>query len=51
MVNHNPDYYPLVSTRLLYLAGGAVLVDASLQEGMREISRLGRSEYLPGGRQ
>lgn len=50
MVNHNPDYYPLVSTRLLYLDGGALLVDALLEEGMDEISRLGRSEYLPGGR-
>lgn len=50
MVNHNPDYYPLVSTRLLYLDGGVLLVDASLEKGMREISRLGRSEYLPGGR-
>lgn len=49
MVNHNPGYYSLVSTRLMFLDGGKLRVDAPLLEGMEEISRSGRTEYLPGG--
>lgn len=49
MVNHNPTYYPQVATRILFLSEGKLIIDASLEEGMRELSRLGKETYLPGG--
>jgi len=49
MVNHNPAYYPLVSTRLLFLQDGKFIVDSPLTEGLVELERLGQEVYLPGG--
>ncbi|HDD55927.1 MAG TPA: ABC transporter ATP-binding protein [Chloroflexi bacterium] len=48
VVNHNPAYYPLISTRLLFLSGGKLVVDAPLAEGLRRIEEIGKSVYLPG---
>jgi len=49
MVNHNPAYYPLVSTRLLFLQDGKFIVDHPLREGLEELAHLGQDVYLPGG--
>lgn len=49
MVNHNPAYYPQVATRLLFLSDGRVTIDASLEDGMRELKEMGKGVYLPGG--
>jgi energy-coupling factor transport system ATP-binding protein len=49
MVNHNPAYYPLVSTRLLFLQGGKFIVDSPLQSGLEKLKHLGLEVYLPGG--
>lgn len=50
LVNHNPAYYPLISTRLMFLRNGKLAVDAPLEEGLRNIQQLGEAAYLPGGR-
>lgn len=50
MVNHNPAYYPLVSTRLLFLQEGRFIVDSPLQEGLERLKEIGAGVYLPGGR-
>ncbi len=49
MVNHNPAYYPQVATRILFVSEGKLIIDAPLEEGLRELSRLGKGTYLPGG--
>jgi energy-coupling factor transport system ATP-binding protein len=48
LVNHNPAYYPLISTRLLFLRDGKLVVDAPLSEGLLKIEKLGQAAYLPG---
>ena len=48
MVNHNPDYFSLVSTRVMFLERGELVLDASLEVGMAELERLGKTSYLPG---
>jgi energy-coupling factor transport system ATP-binding protein len=49
LVNHNPDYYSRIATRLLFLSGGSLVVDAPLEKGMAALTRMGRSAYVPGG--
>lgn len=49
MVNHNPDYYPQVATRLLFLCEGKLTVDAPIDEGMAALEQMGKMAYLPGG--
>lgn len=49
MVNHNPAYYPQVSTRLLFLADGKLVVDSPLREGLKRLAELGQGVFLPGG--
>lgn len=48
VVNHNPAYYPLFSTRLLFLSEGKLVVDAPLSEGLRRLEEIGKIAYLPG---
>lgn len=48
LVNHNPAYYPLISTRLLFLRDGKLVVDAPLPEGLKKIEKMGKAAYLPG---
>ncbi len=50
MVNHNPEYYPRAATRLMFLAGGELLVDAPIEKGMTALQQLGKTPYLPGGK-
>jgi len=49
MVNHNPSYYPQVSTRVLFLSGGELEIDEPLGEGLAALKKLGKETYLPGG--
>ncbi len=48
LVNHNPAYYPLVSTRVTFLKEGKLVVDSPLTEGLVKIKELGEMAYLPG---
>ena len=48
MVNHNPDYFSQVSTRVMFLESGKLVLDAPLKEGLVELQRLGKTSYLPG---
>jgi energy-coupling factor transport system ATP-binding protein len=49
MVNHNPSYYPQVSTRVLFLSGGTLEIDEPLVEGLAALKKMGKEAYLPGG--
>jgi energy-coupling factor transporter ATP-binding protein EcfA2 len=49
LVNHNPAYYPLVSTRLAFLKDGKLVVDSPLPEGLAKMKAMGELAYLPGG--
>ena len=49
LVNHNPVYYPLISTRLIFLQDGVLVVDAPLETGLRKMEGIGAAAYLPGG--
>jgi len=48
MVNHNPDYFSRVSTRVMFLESGELLLDVPIEAGMAELERLGKTSYLPG---
>jgi len=50
LVNHNPAYYPLFSTRLTFLRDGQLAVDAPLEAGLSGLEEMGAEAYLPGGR-
>ena len=47
LVNHNPAYYPLISTRLMFLKNGKLAVNSPLPEALRELDRMGEGAYLP----
>jgi len=48
-INHNPSYYPQVSTRMLFLSAGTLEIDLPLEEGLKALARSGKQVYLPGG--
>jgi len=49
LVNHNPSYYPQVSTRMLFLSAGTLEIDLPLDEGLKALASSGKQVYLPGG--
>lgn len=49
LVNHNPVYYPLISTRLVFLQDGVLVVDDPLETGLEKLEEIGATAYLPGG--
>lgn len=48
LVNHNPVYYPLISTRLVFLRNGVLVVDDPLEIGLGKLEEIGAAAYLPG---
>lgn len=49
LVNHNPAYYPYISTRVTFLERGQLVVDSPLPEGLAKIKEIGEMAYLPAG--
>jgi energy-coupling factor transporter ATP-binding protein EcfA2 len=49
MVNHDPEVSWRYATRLLFFAGGRLLVDAPIDEGFERLTALGRHAYQPSG--
>jgi energy-coupling factor transport system ATP-binding protein len=47
MVNHNPDVTYAYASRIVFLGGGRVLVDAPTAEAFRRLASLGLAAYLP----
>lgn len=49
MVCHEPNVVVNCCQRILFLAGGKLVIDAPVDEALKRLAKMGMEEYLPLG--